>query len=183
MNCPYCGYELRGNAVFCDNCGTKINRQQNKCEYCGYELRANAKFCDSCGTKVNNATGTEGTAMDDGTGRRKVHGGTERKLIERFIFDSFKDERPKVFVEKVKKRFMILYYVVTTILLLWCNFAAFWQSHGIRGGVFDDLLGFECLFIGFVVVLYWLFPNKKIRKFIINISPALCLIMDILLFG
>ena len=53
MKCTKCGSELRGNAVFCDACGTKVESQIIRCKMCGYALRDISKFCDKCGTKTD----------------------------------------------------------------------------------------------------------------------------------
>lgn len=57
--CLRCGNQLKPNAKFCTNCGTKVitgtnstlNTPENTCE-CGAELKPGAKFCTTCGKKV-----------------------------------------------------------------------------------------------------------------------------------
>ena len=64
--CKNCGAVLRGGALFCTSCGTKIDLEEdttfevvnpaftikNTCQNCGKELSLEAKFCTSCGTAV-----------------------------------------------------------------------------------------------------------------------------------
>ena len=66
MKCPKCGFENQNDAVFCEECGHKLDEKLT-CPSCGAELREGAKFCVKCGAKVgsdNNevATSTPATA-------------------------------------------------------------------------------------------------------------------------
>lgn len=64
--CTNCKKELPDNAVFCNNCGTKVEaeveaestrqaaseKKARVCSNCGNELKEGAKFCPKCGQKV-----------------------------------------------------------------------------------------------------------------------------------
>ena len=52
--CPKCGAPLAPDAVFCDQCGTKVEDEPAPavCGECGTELKEDAKFCPKCGTPV-----------------------------------------------------------------------------------------------------------------------------------
>lgn len=64
--CKNCGAVLKGGALFCTSCGTKIEARadntfntenagfviKNICQNCGKELPMGAKFCTACGTAV-----------------------------------------------------------------------------------------------------------------------------------
>ncbi len=63
--CPRCGAILASDALFCSNCGQKIERRpqaaperQMFCMNCGAKLTEGAKFCIACGTPA----GVVGTA-------------------------------------------------------------------------------------------------------------------------
>ena len=47
--CRTCGHVNRGDAKFCEECGTRVGRF---CDNCGAELSATAKFCPQCGQAV-----------------------------------------------------------------------------------------------------------------------------------
>ena len=47
--CSGCGAPVQSNAVFCSQCGTRINNKKT-CSNCGAELEATALFCSQCGT-------------------------------------------------------------------------------------------------------------------------------------
>ena len=51
-NCPNCGLDA-GESKFCPNCGTKIEKGNNKsfCHNCGAEVRG-SKFCPNCGSEI-----------------------------------------------------------------------------------------------------------------------------------
>ena len=49
MKCPTCHHYNPQDALFCMNCGRKLER---KCLYCGAELPENALFCMRCGKKL-----------------------------------------------------------------------------------------------------------------------------------
>ncbi len=46
--CPNCGYFVLEGSKFCNECGTKIQRER-KCLRCGKILAENEKFCGECG--------------------------------------------------------------------------------------------------------------------------------------
>jgi len=50
INCPKCKAEIRANAKFCPECGTKIS--VNFCKECGTKATPGAKFCSECGAKL-----------------------------------------------------------------------------------------------------------------------------------
>ncbi len=56
MKCLNCGFENTEDAVFCENCGKKI---ENICPNCKYGNRVGAKFCRKCGTKLSKETSKE----------------------------------------------------------------------------------------------------------------------------
>lgn len=47
--CTNCGAQLSNGAVFCDECGTKV--QTDMCTNCGFKFEKPGKFCPKCGTK------------------------------------------------------------------------------------------------------------------------------------
>ncbi len=49
MNCSSCNHENREDAVFCEECGTSLERA---CASCGTGNSAGAKFCRKCGTQL-----------------------------------------------------------------------------------------------------------------------------------
>lgn len=57
--CKNCGAEIKDDAKFCPDCGTKINEIQeeeeiNYCENCGNKLTEEDEFCSECGTDLKN---------------------------------------------------------------------------------------------------------------------------------
>ena len=63
MQCPVCRHENRGEARFCDECGTPLPR---RCRGCGQPNRADAKFCDECGARLDDAPDALAEMRDDG---------------------------------------------------------------------------------------------------------------------
>lgn len=49
MNCQFCGKENPDGALFCNQCGKRLNLQ---CPACGRALPGDARFCNYCGTPV-----------------------------------------------------------------------------------------------------------------------------------
>ena len=53
MKCKNCNTELQEGAVYCPECGAKVNNDVPstplKCRNCGADLTPGAKFCDQCG--------------------------------------------------------------------------------------------------------------------------------------
>jgi class 3 adenylate cyclase/predicted ATPase len=49
MKCPTCHHDNPQDALFCMNCGRKLER---KCLHCGFELPEHALFCMNCGKKL-----------------------------------------------------------------------------------------------------------------------------------
>ena len=52
MKCKNCGAELQDGAVFCRECGTKVDKKKF-CRECGSELAEGVKFCPNCGAKID----------------------------------------------------------------------------------------------------------------------------------
>ena len=54
MNCPKCNNEIIKGALFCTECGTKIEKKEEFvfCEECGNKLSKDNSFCPQCGIKV-----------------------------------------------------------------------------------------------------------------------------------
>lgn len=51
IRCPNCNSLNKEDAKFCNNCGTKLVRN-NFCTNCGTKNDADAKFCNNCGQKL-----------------------------------------------------------------------------------------------------------------------------------
>lgn len=52
--CPNCGGDVPRDALFCNNCGSKIVKETagRHCSNCGMPIAADSMFCAHCGTKV-----------------------------------------------------------------------------------------------------------------------------------
>lgn len=53
--CPNCGNDVPQNALFCNNCGCKISKEEQsnkKCPSCGSLVPQDALFCNNCGNKI-----------------------------------------------------------------------------------------------------------------------------------
>jgi class 3 adenylate cyclase len=59
MPCPRCRRESAAEAVFCDECGTRLGAT---CSECGEANRQDAKFCRKCGQRVGAALAPGETA-------------------------------------------------------------------------------------------------------------------------
>ena len=51
--CSNCGAQLDNDALFCTECGTKIDVQGKFCPSCGARLDDDSLFCSECGTKLD----------------------------------------------------------------------------------------------------------------------------------
>ena len=54
MYCKNCGTMLNDNQEFCANCGVKAGGGGRFCQNCGGELMPGANVCEKCGAPVNN---------------------------------------------------------------------------------------------------------------------------------
>jgi predicted ATPase/class 3 adenylate cyclase len=72
MKCPACRHNNPNEAVFCMNCGKKL---QKDCIHCGAELPENALFCIKCGKKVT----PNGPPVDDA--QKKIDINAERRQL------------------------------------------------------------------------------------------------------
>lgn len=55
MYCKNCGTNIYDNAVFCVNCGQKIEKEL-VCQKCNTKLKQGTRFCTVCGTQVTGET-------------------------------------------------------------------------------------------------------------------------------
>jgi uncharacterized membrane protein YvbJ len=56
--CNKCGTVNSKDAIFCENCGTKLDEsllteKKKECKNCGYLNEENAAFCEDCGSSLN----------------------------------------------------------------------------------------------------------------------------------
>lgn len=57
MNCLKCNYENNDDAIYCENCGSKLV-DKHRCKKCGSIINDKAHFCKYCGHKqINEKTG------------------------------------------------------------------------------------------------------------------------------
>ena len=72
--CVACGAKLKKDALYCSQCGTKIEAEEPEveeepaapaCPECGTELEENDKFCPHCGVKVVEDEPAEETFAED----------------------------------------------------------------------------------------------------------------------
>ena len=50
MQCPECQFDNREGAMFCIECGTKLEINCSKCSHLNPPA---SKFCEACGSKLN----------------------------------------------------------------------------------------------------------------------------------
>ena len=51
--CLFCGAPLDDDAIFCSNCGKKIEPQGKICPQCGAKVGTDSVFCAKCGTRLD----------------------------------------------------------------------------------------------------------------------------------
>ena len=56
--CSNCGAQLDNDALFCTECGTKVEIPSNRCLNCGAGVEEGQAFCTECGTPLNVASAT-----------------------------------------------------------------------------------------------------------------------------
>lgn len=87
MKCIKCGAELEESAVFCRECGTKIqyNREKRFCSKCGARLNGNEKFCTNCGAEINfnNAEPSENVSYEKPKNNEKATAESQEKVYEK----------------------------------------------------------------------------------------------------
>ena len=53
MKCQKCGAELEEGALFCKDCGAKVEFQKIRfCRDCGAEIVEGSRFCSKCGADL-----------------------------------------------------------------------------------------------------------------------------------
>ena len=52
MNCKFCNAELEEGAVYCPQCGKRVDGKK-RCEHCGRYINENSIFCTYCGTRTD----------------------------------------------------------------------------------------------------------------------------------
>src|SRR4030095_14806506 len=94
MNCLQCQAQNPGDAVFCENCGSRL---EVVCPNCGGATRLGAKFCNKCGQRLpESETATLTAAQKFGS----VQAYTPKHLAEKILSSkhSLEGERKQVTV-------------------------------------------------------------------------------------
>jgi predicted ATPase/class 3 adenylate cyclase len=94
VNCPQCRAQNAADAVFCDNCGSRL---EVACANCGGTNRLGAKFCNKCGQRLpESQTATLTAAQKFGS----VQAYTPKHLAEKILSSkhSLEGERKQVTV-------------------------------------------------------------------------------------
>jgi class 3 adenylate cyclase/tetratricopeptide (TPR) repeat protein len=94
VNCPQCRAQNAVDAVFCDNCGSRL---EVACANCGVTNRLGAKFCNKCGQRLpESETATLTAAQKFGS----VEAYTPKHLAEKILSSkhSLEGERKQVTV-------------------------------------------------------------------------------------
>lgn len=103
-NCIFCGAPLDDDALFCTNCGKKVETQGKKCPKCGTDVLGDSVFCAKCGTKLDEQVVTQ---IDSPQIVTPVNPPQENEEI---IYDWEKDE-------KTRKWKTILWSFVLVVIL------------------------------------------------------------------
>ena len=94
MNCLQCQAQNPGDAVFCENCGSRL---EVVCPNCGGATRLGAKFCKKCGQRLLEAASA---ALVTAGKFGSVEAYTPRHLAERILIskNALEGERKQVTV-------------------------------------------------------------------------------------
>lgn len=65
LKCRNCGAQLDSDALFCTECGTKVDTQGKVCPCCGAGLDDDSLFCSECGTKLDVVANTPNDQPQD----------------------------------------------------------------------------------------------------------------------
>lgn len=60
--CPICGATNNSDALFCEKCGTKIEKP-NYCRKCGERIERDMVFCPSCGSSLTDGKDEKNSAQ------------------------------------------------------------------------------------------------------------------------
>ena len=76
MNCKFCNADLAEDALFCQECGAKVEDSPtedapNYCK-CGAELAPGVKFCNQCGAAVTDNTIEDNAGVERQTNTNKI---------------------------------------------------------------------------------------------------------------
>ncbi|MDE6075636.1 MAG: zinc ribbon domain-containing protein, partial [Clostridia bacterium] len=52
MQCKFCGTVNSDDAVYCKNCGKRLDGKKN-CPACGTVIDVDSVYCNACGTRVD----------------------------------------------------------------------------------------------------------------------------------
>lgn len=107
-SCVYCGAPLDDDALFCSNCGKKIEPLGKICPRCGAEVMADSAFCYKCGSRIDAQTVTPAAPLQE----------EENESFDR------KEE-------KNRRRWFIICTIVITSLAYgsYCTFNHFYNTH------------------------------------------------------
>ncbi len=79
MQCPQCQHDNPADALFCDECGSRL---EASCPSCGEANRLGAKFCKKCGQNLSETNGAGPAAQPKFTSPDSY---TPKYLAERIL--------------------------------------------------------------------------------------------------
>jgi class 3 adenylate cyclase len=86
MQCPGCHHETREQALFCQQCGAKLEKV---CPHCGKALPLEARFCDHCGEPLQTSAPEAGApSLLEGRAEAfasKISSYTPKHLVEKVL--------------------------------------------------------------------------------------------------
>lgn len=125
MKCSNCGNELSSNAMFCDNCGQKVELQSDEaqkcyCGNCGAEIEIGSEFCGNCGTPVGTSNSTDMNYIFCGNCGTKVSDNVQvctncGHKIQKYNNEQMSDHKNSL--EKKKSTVIIVLLFIVTLIL------------------------------------------------------------------
>ena len=115
--CSNCGAQLDNDALFCTECGTKVDMQGNICPSCGAIIDEDSLFCSECGTKLE-VSPTQQIAPIV----------VENRVVEQS--ESIIEIEETSWYEDNKKWLLPVGGVVVLALLIWGAFTVFGSNKG-----------------------------------------------------
>ena len=117
--CCNCGASLDNDALFCTECGTKVEHSQKyHCPSCGAELDADSVFCTACGTRIDRVPTPVSESVPPPVPIASQSASTQQPVVQQAVAMEETEQTYEESEETMSKNTLIAIIVAVAVVLI-----------------------------------------------------------------